>query len=282
MPTRQQRLSSAHMASFDLTLGFLTIADVPPVAVVQAAARAGYRAAGLRITGRAVGDPWYPVLGDACVMAQLRDTAAATGVQLSNVSGYYLDGRTTLRDSEPVFQAAQALGIPLMVQGCFDADEDRLVRVLRAHCARAQDAGMRVGIEFMRASAVKSLREAQRLLERVDAPNVGLVIDALHCMRSGDGVEALGDVSQEQICLFQVCDAVAEKPADVTYMQEALHGRLYAGEGALPLLLMLQALPPGVEIECEMPCVADRELPARVRAQLAWDATQALLTASGR
>ena len=260
-----------------LTLGFLTIADIPPADVVRTGADAGFDAVGLRVTGRSVGDPWFDIVGNREAIAEIRQAADARGIRLSNVAGYYLDGVSTLGDCVPVFETSAELGIPLMVQGCFDPDEERLVASLRAHCAEARRHGIRVGIEFMRASTVRTLSDAVTLLDRVDADNAGLVIDALHLSRSGDSLDDVAALPPELVYLFQICDAVREKPGNLTYMQEALNGRLYPGCGELPLAQMLACVPPGVEIECEMPCASDIELLALERATRALTRTRTFL-----
>ncbi|MBN9429587.1 MAG: sugar phosphate isomerase/epimerase [Burkholderiales bacterium] len=260
-----------------LTLGFLTIADVPPADVVRNGAKAGFDAVGLRVTGRYVGDPWFDVIGNRETIRDIRNAADNSIIRLSNVAGFYLDGITTLKDCIPVFQTSAELGIRLMVQGCFDPDEERLVASLRAHCKEAAAHGIRVGIEFMQASAVRTLSQAVKLIDRVGSDNAGLVIDALHLSRSDDSLQALARIPSRDIFLFQICDAVREKPTDVTYMEEALNGRLYPGTGELPLADMLACIPAGTEIECEMPCASDRGLPAQQRAERAFRHTSEFL-----
>lgn len=58
---------------------------------------------------------------------------------------------------------------------------------------------------------------------------------------------------------------------------EARTGRLYPGDGALPLHDFLNALPADLEIECEMPRTDYADLPAAEQAKRAAQATRAFL-----
>ncbi|MGI4814359.1 MAG: sugar phosphate isomerase/epimerase family protein [Janthinobacterium lividum] len=260
-----------------LTLGFLTIADASPPQTIAAAKAGGFQGVSLRVTGRRVGDPWFDVLGNPDTLTAMQQTLRTLGMRLSNLSAYYLDGNTRAQDYQPVFEIAQQLGAPLMVQGCFDPDRARLVDTLRQQCQLANRYGIRIGIEFMPASPLKTLDQALSVVREVAAPNLGLVIDALHLARSGGSPSAISALDPASIYLVQICDAPARKPDDVDLMTEALQGRFYPGEGELPLAALMAAIPPDVEIECEVPKLADRHLDFAERTTRAYQATRKFL-----
>ena len=126
--------------------------------------------------------------------------------------------------------------------------------------------GIRIAIEFMPMSAVKTLAMAQSLIAASGRHEVGLVIDTLHLARSGGDAAALRQLDPRQVGLVQICDAPALLSDHSTLLDEAMTGRLYPGDGALPLADFLAALPADCEIECETPVKADAGLSQQERA----------------
>lgn len=250
-----------------LTLGFLSMADVPPWDIFDAAGAGGFEAASIRITPRRIGQGWFPVLGNPQAEPAIRAASARTGVRLSNVSGYYLAPDTERAHLADVVSATRRLGCDLIVQGCFEDDEARLLALLRDYAAMAADAGVRLAIEFMPFSAVKTLPDLVAIIDRLGPDNVGMVVDALHLSRSGGSPEQLARAARETpVFLAQLCDAAATPPPGIDLFEEAISGRRLPGEGALPLREFLDALPRGVEIECEIPLGDATGLPAAERA----------------
>jgi sugar phosphate isomerase/epimerase len=256
----------------ELTLGFLTLgAQAAPLEVIDAAAGAGFGAAGLRISGRNPGDPWPSVDGDASALARIRDHAAAAGVRISSVSGYFISQQVRLEHLLATVDAARRVGAPMILQGCFDPDLARVAVLLRDYARAAADAGVRIALEFMPMSSMKTIAHAQRLIAESGAANAGLLIDALHLARSAATPRDVRALDPASICLAQLCDAPAQRSPDVSLVDEAMSGRLYVGDGGLDLAGLVDALPPGAEIELETPVAADAALPGVERARRAAD-----------
>jgi sugar phosphate isomerase/epimerase len=253
-------------ATRDLTLGFLSLgAQAAPLDVLDAARDAGFGAAGLRISGRNPGDPW-PSTAAPNAFEAIRTRAAESGVRISSASGYYLSERTALPDLLANVEAARRLGAPVIVQGCFEPDLARVAALLRDYARAAADAGVRIALEFMPMSSLKTIADAQRVIGESGAANVGLLIDALHLARSGAGPAEVQVLDPRNIVFAQLCDAAASLPPGVTLLDEAMTGRLYVGDGGLDLAGLVAALPPTMELELETPVTADAALPARERA----------------
>jgi sugar phosphate isomerase/epimerase len=260
-------MNPRHRWPSQLTLGFLTLGAEPaPADVIAAAAAAGFGAAGLRISARQPGGAWPPVDGRPQAFEELRDQARTAGVRISSASGYYITPETRAEHLQANVDAARRLGAPLVVQGCFDPDLDRVGELLHGYARAAEAAGVRIAIEFMPMSTVRNVAAALRLIEAVPGPALGLVVDTLHFARSGDDARVLRDIDPSRIGLLQICDAPAVLGAGSTLFDEAMTGRLYPGDGELPLAGYLQALPAGCEIECETPVSADAGLPLAQRA----------------
>lgn len=264
-----------------LTLAHLTV-GATPLETIEAAASAGFGAAGLRICGRRPGDVFAnPILGAPETARKLRSRAADLGVRLSNVSGYQFYPDVTLSQVEPVVAATVELGIPVIVANGFDPDESRFTELFGRYCELAHAGGIRVALEFLPYSGIRNLEAAARVVDACGADNAGVLLDALHLERSGGTPDDIRAVPPTRIVFAQLCDAPSWHGAktDDALLSEARGARLPAGAGALPLYAFLDALPEGCEIEYEVARsdMAGRSAVDKARAA-AGDATRFMTT----
>jgi sugar phosphate isomerase/epimerase len=229
--------------------------DTAPLGHDVAAANAGFKSVGIRITGRRPNDPWASVIGNKAAIAELRQRAAGAGVRISNVSAYHMYPDIGEAHLKAIIETVAELGSKIFVANSYDPDEDAYVAKLRTLCQLGRSAGIRVAVEFMRYSAVKGLFDAQRVIEKVGLPNAGILIDALHLARSGGTPADIRKVPASMVVFAQLCDGkhLAKEPTIDELRYEARNGRLFPGDGNLPLREFLAALPEGTEIEYEVP-----------------------------
>jgi len=250
-----------------LTLGFLNCPEVPPHELVTLAADAGFESVGIRITGRRVGDPYTPVIGNPAAIADIKARLRDTGVRLSNVSAYHLYPDVSLRELGPLVDTTRELGARAIVVSCYDADHARFCDTVAAYADVAAQAGLRLAFELVPFSQAKTLGEVVKIIRTVARDNFGILVDPLHIVRSGAKPEDLRGLPRDWFVFAQLCDAPRDKPAGLDLPSEARTGRLGPGEGELPIAAILDALPPDLEIECEFPTVANLELPPLARAR---------------
>jgi sugar phosphate isomerase/epimerase len=237
-----------------LTLAHLT-ASATPAETIAAAAEAGFDAVGIRICPRRPGDAYAgTVLGDAAALSALRQLLRNTGIPLSNVSAYQFYPEVQWEDVEPVLDATAELGGELIVANGFDPELTRFAEILSRYAEGAAARGIRVALEFMPYSAVRTVGEAEAMVARCAAPNLGILVDSLHLDRSGGTAEEVARLPPERISFAQLCDARRlRQPASAQeLMQEARTSRLPLGEGELPLDAFMEALPHGLELEYEV------------------------------
>ncbi len=146
-------------------------------------------------------------------------------------------------------------------------------------CDQAAAHGLRVALEFMPFSGVPDLATALRVLNEVDRPNAGLVVDLAHLARGGGKPEDLRDIPAERVFTVQLADGPRAAPEDL--LDEAMLHRQLPGHGDFPLTECLQTLasigvraPAGAEVY--RPDCADRP-PVEVAAEL-YRSTVDLLT----
>lgn len=113
-----------------------------------------------------------------------RARAEALSIRISSISGYYMSEKTSLSHLLANVEAARRVGAPLISQGCFEPDPSRVAELLRDYARAADDAGVRIALEFMPMSSLKTIADAQRVIADSGARNVGLLIDSPHLARS--------------------------------------------------------------------------------------------------
>jgi sugar phosphate isomerase/epimerase len=237
-----------------LTLAHLT-ASASPIETIEAAAGAGFDAVGIRVCPRRPGDSYVgTVLGDAAAVRRLRGVLGTTRIPLSNVSAYQFYPEVGWEDVAPVVELTAELGGEMIVANGFDPDLGRFADLLSRYAEAAAQAGIRVALEFMPYSAVRTVAEAKALVNRCAAPNLGVLVDALHLDRSGGTPSDIALLQPKEIAFAQLCDArrLRTPISNAELMQEARTSRLPLGEGELPLSEFMDALPPDLELEYEV------------------------------
>lgn len=238
-----------------LTLAHLALGTTPRE-TIEAAAAAGFAAAGVRVCPRRPGDPYagQSLLRRPEAASELRARAADLGIRVSNVSAYQFYPDVDWDDVAPAIDTTVALGAPIIVANGFDPDLARFTALFGRYCAAAHAADIHVALEFLPYSAVRTLDAALEVVTQSGAPNAGVLLDALHLDRSGASPADIARVPPSRITFAQLCDARKWNGprTDALLLDEARTARLPAGTGDLPLFAFLDALPAGLEIEYEV------------------------------
>lgn len=261
-----------------ITVSHLTALDAEPEVMVEAAARAGFDGLGLRIFPPAHAPDQYPIVGDGPRIRRLRDLAADLGVRIFEAESFGIDKDFMPDPYARAVDAAAAIGAGVIVSAGIDDDAGRLAANYRWLAERAAEHGILMVMEFMPYRGMRTLPAALAMHAAVDHPNAKLLIDAIHLSRSGAGVAEIAAVPDRSIIgHFHICDAPAVPPARLEdKLAESRSGRLYPGEGGLPLRELVELLPENCSISLEAPhrdqqgwAPADRILSAG-RATLGW------------
>ena len=127
---------------------------------------------------------------------------------------------------------ARALGAPLVMSPT-DAGRGEVTRAaagVREVGDIAAEHGVRVALEaFSQAEQFKTLAHVREIIGAAGHPACGLLVDAYHLERSGDGLRAVLDLSPEEIFYVQYSDAprAGSEPGKTL-------DRLPPGQGAVP------------------------------------------------
>ena len=263
-----------------LVLNYLNLAELSPAETVIAAGHGGFKAAGVRLTAHRRGEPGPEIVTDEGALADLRRKASDSGVTIATMSTYRFLPDTNVADYGPVLEAGAALGVTTMAVNCFTPDEPLAVDNLATVAEAAAAFKIKLALEFIPVSSVKTVADAARVMTATGQRNVGINVDALHLHRSGGSPEDLHKIDPALIHSVHLCDVPLAAPADL--FAEMRSGRLYPGEGELPLYELLDAVPRDIELEVEVPHVRVAHLPPDERARRAFDATQAFLARYAR
>jgi sugar phosphate isomerase/epimerase len=255
----------------------LTALELEPVAFVKQAAKAGFGSVGLRVVPVAAGAPAYPTKTGSAAHLALRSLLKSENVALHDIEFIQIKPDIDISSYESVLEAGADLGARAVTVSGDDPDFSRLTANFAAMCDLAAGFGLRVDIEFMKWRHVGTLQQACAVVDGAGKSNGAVLVDALHLSRSGGTPDELKRLHPNTVRSVQLCDASAQAPVgDEATIAEARGGRLPPGEGALPLVDLLKALPSGrgTAISVEMPLVS---LESQARLERAWRSAMAVL-----
>ncbi|MFC0527131.1 TIM barrel protein [Phytohabitans kaempferiae] len=238
----------------DYSLAHLTALSLSPPELVEAAAEAGYRYVGLRLTRVTPQEPHYPLATDPALMRTTKVRLAATGIEVLDVELARIGPHEDPRDLVRFLEAGAELGARHVITQLPDPDRARKIDRFAELCQLARPLGLTIDLEFPSWTETPDLTEATRVLRVADQPNAGILVDLLHFARSGSSVTDLRELPAEWFHFAHVCDAPAGVPSTPEgLIHTARFERLFPGEGGIDVHGILAALPPGIPYALEIP-----------------------------
>ncbi len=138
---------------------------------------------------------------------------------------------------ERLIDAASSIGAKnILTVSSFDSVQETAKR-LNELCVLALPSNIRVCIEFMRFTSIRSLADALQVVELVDQKNVGILVDLIHVFRSGTSYEEIRAADAALFPYAQWCDASEEPRGWSTkeLIRDAVDDRAIPGEGDMPV-----------------------------------------------
>jgi len=254
----------------DSVLCYLTVAGASPAESLAAATATGFDA----VTLRAVPVGARPDELESIALA-LPTGVRSSGVRVADVEFVDIHPELEVARLVPILDAGARVGARMINTMCTDSDEERALDRLAELCGLAASYDLVVGLEFSSYTAVNSLAKAHRMVERVNDPAAVVVVDALHLARTGgtpSDVAALVRLRPDLYPVLQLCDAprtLSEATAEKLAF-EARNDRLLPGEGELPLVELIRAMPEATQyVEVPSPALAAKPFVERARAAAA-------------
>jgi sugar phosphate isomerase/epimerase len=202
------------------------VVPYPVEQLVTAAAHAGFRGVGL---------DWFS-LRDAesrgIELPSLAELVAELGLVWTDLAALGLDADESKDDriSRSMARRCKELAIPVCALVSSVDASDAVSRRVAACAEIFHGAGVRLALEFLPYSGIRTLDQAREVCARVGYDACGILIDTLHLLRSGGTPHDVVTLSAAEIACVQLADAPAELPADLA--DESRNARLLPGTGA--------------------------------------------------
>jgi sugar phosphate isomerase/epimerase len=264
-----------------LSLSPLTLLPCSPLEMIDVALDAGFDAIGIRLFPVLSTD--IDVMADRALQKTILQRLSTIDLKVLDVDVVRISPNTDVSALEPALAYACDLGaryitLTATLRSEWKPDEEKdAVRKLRHLCEIAARYDVQPAIEFMVFRGIGTLEHALEIVRLVDHPNLRICLDALHFQRSGGTLEMLKTIDPSLFSCFQICDAPTDVPADVA--KEARFGRLYPGEGGLPLPELLAILPADLPVAVEAPALSHAKRSLRDRAHEVARRTRELMAA---
>ncbi|MTH62022.1 sugar phosphate isomerase/epimerase family protein [Paracoccus litorisediminis] len=260
----------------EIALAQLGMTDEGPVALVRAAAAAGFAAVGLPLRSGALRPLHTEIVGNAPLIRDIRHALADTGLRVFDVEALVLGHLPPEAELQAMLETASTLGASRVsclghepIHGPGTLRPGGEVEALAMLCELASSHGLRIGVEFMAFRAINSLGSAAALIRASGATNAGIVVDALHAFRTNATAAEIAALPPGMVSHLQICDAHRLAPSRDALAEEARRGRLLPGNGAIPLRAYIDALPEGTPLSVELPVEELLSLPVAERARRA-------------
>lgn len=261
-----------------LGIAHFSCIEMRPADFVHLAGQVGYASVGLRLHPAFPGAPFYTLRSGSAEMHQTKDALRQAGIRVYDIEFVVVDGAFSPTDLSAVLESAAELGARRLSVCGDDPDNERFVANLSALAEIACNVGIGIDLEIMPWRQIGTLDAAVRAVAATKMANVGVLVDALHLVRSGSKPGDLVALPPSMIRSVQLCDARAECPKDVAALiAEARGGRLLPGLGALPLGALISVIPQEAVISVEVPKGAEAE---QAHVQALFEATTRILRAT--
>lgn len=233
----------------------LSVFGLPPVEFVDLAADLGCRYITVFLRTLAVlplGYPPFSLLDDSRLRADLLAAMDHRGVNISLGDGFLVLPGADMRSFGRDFDLMAELGVPRINVVSLDPDLDRTCDQVGTLAELAAQRQIETVIEPVPGLTIGDLSTALAVLQQVSRPDVRLLIDTMHLVRSGSGAGDISAIAPDRIGYAQLCDTTLAPQTD-NYAEEAMFERMVPGDGELPLAEILAALPDDVVIGLEVP-----------------------------
>lgn len=236
------------------SISHLTLLKLSPPELIYVADQAGYECVSLRTICMKLGnEPDYSLADNPALFNETKRALQQTNVKLLDIELARIHDEMDLAHYEREIAAAASLGAKHVISSVWTENKAFAVEQCNRLCEIAAQYHMTVELEAVPISTVKTIAEIQQILEQVNYPNKGLLVDVHHFHRSREPISLLEQLPREWIHFIHLCDAQLEIPTTDEEMRRILREeRLYIGEGGIDIQAIVDALP-NVPMSIETP-----------------------------
>ena len=240
------------------SLAHLTALKCPTPELIYIAANAGYDYISPRLVNLGVaGEGDYDLSRQPALLAQTKAAMEYTGVGIHDIELMRILDGVDPRSYQPAIEIGAQLGAKYLLSSIWTNDKSYYIEQFGRLCELAAQYNLGVQLEFVTWASVKNLAQAKEVLEAVNQPNAGIMVDMLHAHRSRVDPRELEDCPAEWFRFFHLCDG----PAAIPDTAEELivigrDARRYPGEGAIDLAAYISRMPKDSVCSIELPHLA--------------------------
>lgn len=232
------------MSERSISLAAGVLPECAPIDVARAAEAAGYRHCGFTIPSDDFGES---------DLAELVRFTSDAGLSVLDVEVLWLDPGAEVTDvHRRKLDAGIALGAANALVVSSEADHGRIADAMNTLCEHVGESPMRVALEFLMITEVRSLAAASAIVAKCGHPKAGVLIDTLHLQRANEGSDDVASfvaAAPSRLPYMQLCDGLLSVD---DYLVDALDLRSAAGEGELPLVAVMAAVPDDLPLSLEV------------------------------
>ncbi len=252
----------------ELGIECLTVFGLPPVEFITLAADVGCQHISTGLIPFFYNPHGYPAWSlreDAALRREMLAVMCDRGVSISLGEGFAIRAGMDVADRADDLAIFCELGVTRINTVAFDPDLNRNIDQIGKLAEMADAAGVELTLEAPPMSPIGNFKTALSTLQKIAMPNLKLMIDTMHFMRSGSSIDDLARADAKFLGYVQISD-VPLVPTNPSYQDEAMYERLPPGEGELPLLDILKVLPRDLVFALEIPNRAQAEAGVSARA----------------
>lgn len=230
-----------------------SLQDTAPIEYIEATIAAGYDGIGLRVH-RSPGLPFFPVAGNAALVAGMKQRIADAGLEVFDLYSFYLQPHTDVASFEQSLELGASFGARYAtVMGSdpeWSRQRDNFIRL----CDLAAQFGLTCSIEFAVIRPLATLPQTVQLITE-SKRNAVICMDPLHLARSGGTPADVKALDPKFFPYAQISDGnlAPGEPNPAMFGKLDFGMRALPGEGTLPLRELLAALPRDIPLSVELP-----------------------------
>lgn len=241
-----------------LGLDSQTVFGMPPTDHIRLAAELGLGSVSLApmpVPWKLDRFPLWSLRDDPALVRETKAILRDTGIRVAAAEGFTIrpEADTSFRVSD--FDLMAELGTEAATTVAMGAEPESALEQMTILADLAAERGMMFLFEFAPPHTFNTLASAHDAVRRIERDNARLLIDSMHLFRTGGSVADIRALPAGAIGYIQLSDAAFTGDGGDYYL-EASFERKIPGEGELPLVELLRALPSDLRVGLEVPMQA--------------------------
>ena len=249
-------------------IGHFTMLGIAPPELVTNAADAGFDFVGVRAATAAPEEEPWPMAPGSPMFRETMTRLEDRGLEVYDVEIIRLTPATRPSDATPLLESGAGLGARFLNVFGDDPDLERAHDTLAELVEIAEPFGIRPLVEGTSYTGIQRIQDVATVSTGTGG---GVIIDPLHLHRTGGTAQDVRELDRSLLGYYQLCDAPLETPTSLPLPPslprnqplptsqpqiEARAARLLPGDGELPLVDIVSALPPELPVSAEVPNLA--------------------------